>query len=385
MVAEKSDRSTVSSFLSIQQTPVNSEFACDHPACMNPPNPKYREIGAGTCGRIFHSSDPELNHMILKVEKVHSYGVQRGLENDWIIQKRTCENFRLLRKDIRDLRDVHIPEGIRYFQNRLNLELPPSGRELGARDTLQMEYIPPVPAQLRHAFLLRLQNSELSHMGDRPHHESTNRDCLIRLYLGKEHDQRIMPRRTFTLRNYSLCIADFEHLGLLSDNNENSTSTAAVLCRKMGAALAALHFSVNCDARDVEFVLGGRPINAEKDGYEYNIPNRDVHLWLLDFNQVGALEWDIDGGTKAIEQIVFAFQSNDPYFPRPGRGPPDLWLAFSETYRLVALRILYGQSEERQALPSKVLIALEAAQVEKNRIAAVAETRTPGAFEAAIV
>lgn len=40
---------------------------------------------------------------------------------------------------------------------------------------------------------------------------------------------------------------------------------------------------------------------------------RPVHMWLLDFNQCGAISLDDVG----VDSVVKAFWENDPYYPRP--------------------------------------------------------------------
>ncbi len=108
----------------------------------------------------------------------------------------------------------------------------------------------------------------------------------------------------------------------------------------MAFALALMHWSVGTNAADVEFVLGSTPANRPLKYAEIqNLPphtdigheHRPVHMWLLDFNQCGAISKDEAGVVSAVD----AFWQNDPYYPRP--VPPadqdfGLWEVFRDEY-----------------------------------------------------
>lgn len=79
---------------------------------------------------------------------------------------------------------------------------------------------------------------------------------------------------------------------------------------EMGKTLARIHFRAKRDARDVEFVIGGRDLE-------------NYCFFCLDFNQMRP--W-----TQLQELVFFA---NDPYYPRPGQ---QYWPSFCLGYTMEA-------------------------------------------------
>lgn len=115
-------------------------------------------------------------------------------------------------------------------------------------------------------------------------------------------------------------------------------------------------------------------MDARADGSVYNDwdPHRSVQLWLPDFNQVGRISFDMDG----VRQCVKAFKENDPYFPRPERGPSDLWDGFVEAH-LNAAYIVLGK-DTVGTLPGMFIEGVIAMQKGVNESAEAARRRTPG-------
>lgn len=168
-----------------------------------------------------------------------------------------------------------------------------------------------------------------------------NKDCLIRLYLGRRSDgaPSVAPDN-FHLRNFPLHINEMERLML-------STTYFAEL---MAQALAILHWRAGLDANDVEFVFGSSPQVAEmptsedlahvdKDAaatlFRSDFQHRTISVWLLDFNQCQSFNKDKNG----LKQLVDAFYWNDPYYPRPtstNSKDKDLWKAFAKHYLAVS-------------------------------------------------
>lgn len=56
-----------------------------------------------------------------------------------------------------------------------------------------------------------------------------------------------------------------------------------------------------------------------------------------------SIAWSIGDGERGIKQAVSAYFRNDPYFPKPGRVPPELWDFFVEGYEATAREIIGGQ------------------------------------------
>lgn len=113
--------------------------------------------------------------------------------------------------------------------------------------------------------------------------------------------------------------------------------------RTMAEALAVLHWTVGCDARDVEFVLGSESTQvwhpstedlehiARRSGPVPSDKKRATRLWLLDFNQVAMLNLE----DNPIPEMVAAHTMNDPYYPKPlpnDTKDEPLWDIFSHAY-----------------------------------------------------
>lgn len=159
-----------------------------------------------------------------------------------------------------------------------------------------------------------------------------------------------------------------EKLGLVSDG------TAVCLASEMGRMLALLHWSCGVDARDVEVVFGDCSFIDRRESENQGSTHRGAYLWLLDFNQVGRINFDMDG----VRQCIRAFKENDPYFPKPGRGPSGLWDGFVKAYLNVA-HIVLGK-DTVGTLPETFIEGVIAMQKEVNESAEAARRRTPGAF-----
>ncbi|KAK5957416.1 hypothetical protein OHC33_001790 [Knufia fluminis] len=411
-----------------------------------PPSPPLHRIGVGTCGTIHALPQPGT---CIKREKNHHY-TSRGLLNDWDMHQRVYSTFTsfslgasspVRRSSVSEpsffvgssgLADVHVhvPRPIKFYAKAdislkcpswrtLHDMLPGSDRDGMARSILHMERIPALPYPLRSALI---QLFCPVHIQTAAYEAPGNADCLIRPYLGRlgrgsERDSKgVAPKRSFSLRNFALDLGGMEVLGLLKDGDGTAVCWAGV----MGRTLAVLHWGVGVDGRDVEFVLGGRPVgrtehesaesmrvgvgsssstagaNAETAGggegepdEGYNLPHRSVHLWLLDFNQVGSITFDQDGVDACVEA---AFRDNDPYFPRPGRGPEGLWGAFVEGYLGMSGTVLRGRKQgmklegegddahEIENLPRRFIDGVMELQRRLDENSRVAEERSVGEF-----
>lgn len=165
--------------------------------------------------------------------------------------------------------------------------------------------------------------------------EKQNKDCLVRVYLGRRQDRTATPN--FKLRNFELSINEMEFL----------RPDTMMYAEVMAATLAFLHWKVALDANDVEFVLGSSPLvkprataaehrQVDKDGarflgQEFDFTRRAIGLWLLDFNQCKKFTQSQEG----LKQMVNGFRWNDPYYPRPGSEntqDQSLWAHFEKVY-----------------------------------------------------
>ncbi|KAK4947620.1 hypothetical protein LTR10_013566 [Elasticomyces elasticus] len=162
-----------------------------------------------------------------------------------------------------------------------------------------------------------------------------NRDCLVRLYLGRR--EKGLDKQAFRLRNFDLSVNEMEELQL-------NTSEFAI---DMAITLAILHWSARVDANDVEFVLDRNPIldmpasamdcnNSNKDNagflcQDITLGKRHNVMWLLDFDQCKRFTDDNAG----VKQLMQSFYFNDPYYPRPQANDINdvaLWATFRDNY-----------------------------------------------------
>jgi hypothetical protein len=241
--------------------------------------------------------------------------------------------------------NIHIPKPFNFIRAQDNDFWDINAHRFPAYqqpcDLLEAERIPPAPAQVRNA-LIDLFCPEKLRSAARESVE--NKDCLIRLYLGREkHSDGY--HFGFKLRNFPL------HLNQMRDLDLDTKYFA----RAMAEALAVIHWVARYDAKDIEFVAGGRPrvemqdlpcreemrslpprsqIFPHRPGFDFG--ERVLHLWCLDFNQCKKITLD----DRGVAQCVDAFIENDPYYPRPRRGQTDLWEAFACRYKEVSREVL---------------------------------------------
>ncbi|KAK4926148.1 hypothetical protein LTR49_006852 [Elasticomyces elasticus] len=295
----------------------------------------YVHIGAGTCGTVFAlpgSTDA------LKVALDDAWAVTLQRERGILAQ---------INREFPSDIDLRIPLLRGYINkhdswwNRHHTWLPPGLRQ----DVLQMERILPLPKPVQELLIEKYCPEVVK---DSARHFSANRECLARVYVGRRRAPRLRPSRMFNMRNYGLCLDQMEELGI---NPEPMVVT-------MAKATAFMHWHMNSDARDIEFVLGcsraeesGSTSSADLADRSSTLSGEDVALkptensapagtdsasrghmpallsnqaarefqdptivlWMLDFNQVRVIEDPM----LRVEQAVEAFLINDPYYPKP--------------------------------------------------------------------
>ncbi|KAK3117452.1 hypothetical protein LTR53_001139 [Teratosphaeriaceae sp. CCFEE 6253] len=186
------------------------------------------------------------------------------------------------------------------------------------------------------------------------------RGCLINLtsVLGRSNRPRSKQLNLFKLRNFPL------HVDQLEGVDVDRTPYAVAMAR----TLAVMHWRVECDADDVEFVLGGislkdRDMTAEEfnclppqtttmlQPEEIALKRPLMQLWMLDFNRVRVIEDD----TLRVEAVVSAFYRNDPYFPRPlgdNLADQQFWEVFNEAYICTSRCLLVLEQMETEKSPT---------------------------------
>ncbi|KAI9868494.1 MAG: hypothetical protein M1813_005938 [Trichoglossum hirsutum] len=326
--------STSSSFAERQQAAVGTETT-------------YRHIGRGTCGTIFEIPGTTF---ALKVAKTNSV----ALWNDFKMHTRVLSQFNNLPKINSE---IHVPY-CHWFAGATDnewwgesLERFPKEHQF-RNNVLCCERILPIPKIIRESLI-----DEYCPANFRTNAKSdpSNKDCLVRLYLGKRREPR--PSRFFTLRNFLL------HLDQMEDLEHDVHGIAA----NMAGALAVMHWRVRIDADDVEFVLGSAPQRstipalckpltpADIDSMPENtstwassfenFKRRTVHMWMLDFDRCKDMPMD----RKGVMQAVAAFFKNDPYYPRPNEQDSldqQLWATFRDNYLKTSFELI-GNGPEK--------------------------------------
>ena len=320
-----------------------------------------RKIGWGSCG-VVHEEKGTI-HIVKRAIKVSDGNLglaeECRLSNDFTMHERIEKAFGEL--GLFDNSDYHpalIPRLHNYLEKterscwRMTAELFSEG-DRTPEDLLIAECIPPVHLVARHALIDHYCPEQLKPL---VRTQDSNDDCLVRLYLGKRRDATDRPRtrRFFGLRNFPLCLDQMQDLGL-------DTKGYAYT---MAHALATMHWKVQIDAADVEFVLGGRPSLAHGP-----IPStaydKVTHVWLLDFNQCQPMQMDQAG----VDQAVKRFFDNDPYYPRPGQEDAnekdaDLWQFFAHTYLAISAHLVDGVNAQ---LPELFITKVQEGMVSKRK------------------
>ncbi|MCJ1363897.1 hypothetical protein MMC16_003006 [Acarospora aff. strigata] len=325
--------STASSFAQQQQQ-----------ACLQENVHEFREIGAGYCGTVFE------RHGAISVLKKAKYG-QLTLWNDYCIQAHVYDQFAIARPLFHNQEVPRIPRPV-YFTNPEDDQewwtenggkFPPSHRT-PQTPVLCLERIFPLPKPIRED-LIDLFCPEAGRAGAKK--AAGNKDCIIRLYLGRRRRNTSRPVEFFSLRNFSL------HL----DMAEQIRLDVAALADQMAIGLALCHWQAKVDCNDVEFVIGSAPTilnfavssqqvasmpmnsTTRPEGLYDNFKKRATHLWMLDYDKCHTMPMTDDG----IAQAVRAAEDNDPYFPKPHKTHPTdqkLWETFSQAYIKASKTIL---------------------------------------------
>ncbi|KAL6907338.1 zinc finger domain-containing protein [Trichoderma evansii] len=323
----------------------------------------YRKIGFGQCGLIFTIPG---SSTVLKISRPYFHD---GLWNDFLCHLRIYGAFAkqtiqpscrlpLVYSFISKEDDTWWDANkLLFTESSSTFPLPSMG--------LVSQRIPQLPRTLRHALIdlycpKNLRESVRSN--------TINRDCLVRVYLGRRRSYNMSLPPNFSLRNYNLCLDQMLDLDL--PVNEYAKSTAETL--------AIIHWAAHVDAYDIEFVLGGEigsaytqqatdflsqqlyTLEQIEPGSVYNLllRQRTTRIWVLDFNLCSrwSLETLLKRPEDVVNQLVLAFFENDPYYPLPemeSEVDRELWSTFSREYLRKANEILIQDShyQETQHLP----------------------------------
>ncbi|CAA9961478.1 hypothetical protein PTNB73_04815 [Pyrenophora teres f. teres] len=300
----------------------------------------FLDIGKGQCGTVYALKGTD---MVMKIPNTASK--EDELFTDYQNHKSVYCAFESL-GSVRLA--VHVPRCDTWISPN-STEFWNSMGALFPKDTstpnfgLVSERIYPLPLPVREAIVDALCPKAIKNAKVEFLKKPENKDCLLRLYLGRRNDSRKMEPRNVRLRNFPLHVDEMERLGL--DPRAYATT--------MAQALAFLHWKAGVDANDVEFVLGSSPIisaipteqevraatkNTAGHLQVVDFKRRTISIWLLDFNQCKRFTHDAEG----IKKLVEGFWFNDPYYPRPNASnnqDKKLWDVFAEQYLKVSAEL----------------------------------------------
>lgn len=291
----------------------------------------FRSIGQGQCGIVYSLRGTAT------VIKLPNSGKLDSLYNDFQMHCLVKNAFDSLPDNLRIANNVNVPEVERWvtpesdqFWSGHATRFPDDEVRLQFGYGLVSERIFPLPFPVRSAIVDALCPKEIRVKKSGFLAQADNKDCLVRIYLGRKSKDTPMTANNVRLRNFPLHVDQMEYLRL----------DTTIFAKALAQTLAILHWKAGVDGNDVEFVLGGTPeIRAPPlsditaagkettaDHFITDFKQKTVSVWLLDFNQCKKFD-ESDSGLK---QIVDAFWWNDPYYPRP--TDKRLWGVFVKQY-----------------------------------------------------
>ncbi|KAI9930389.1 hypothetical protein ASPWEDRAFT_171014 [Aspergillus wentii DTO 134E9] len=312
----------------------------------------FHRIGAGFCGTVWtSSSEPAIAY------KREDGGPSRSLHHDYTIHKLIESKLQLLRENTNTNINIqiHLPKCHRFISPSdpwwtTNLPRFPEGSS--PCNVIEVSRIPAIPRATRETLISKYCPATLQ---DEIFASATNRDCLIRPYLGRRLHTPTSKRskkstegrfQAFSLRNYPLHLDQMEELELGESGLVQWYATV------MGETLAILHWGVGVDANDVEFVLAPPP-SPSGDGQTATNPLGEHTMWILDFDLCRTISMDEDG----VRQAVKAYWGNDPFFPRPGLDAK-LWGCFREGYLSACLGVVGDSEGDERVMLSRMFVGL---------------------------
>lgn len=295
----------------------------------------FASIGSGQTGTVY-----ALKGTTMVIKLPNSSEQSDILFADFQNHQRVFEAFRGTSAALRT--DINVPEPEMWVSPSsdhfwsINAALFPE--EVQVPDYgLVSERIYPLPEPVRSALVDAFAPRAIQNRKHDFLRIAKNKDCLIRLYLGRRNDDTPpVAADKFHLRNFPLHINEMERLDL----------NVSYYAELMAQALAVIHWRAGLDANDIEFVFGSSPSVSErptaqdlaglnKDSaaamFKSDFHHRTVSIWVLDFNLCQTFTEDAAG----LKKLVDGFFSNDPYYPRPTSAVPrdkQLWKVFSTHY-----------------------------------------------------
>lgn len=337
-----------------------------------------RKIGAGSCGAIFA---PDGTVSVFKLQKNLSGGSKvADLWNDFQMHHRIRKGITSVTEVSANIKIPRLYAWITRTSTEFWEEHEHLFKDAAAQAHVQLptnlikaERILPLSRPIRARLIDTFCPAELK---ESAHRDQSNRDCLIRVYLGRSVTRSSAASRFFSLRNFPMSVDQMLKIGI---NMQKIASS-------MAGTLATLHWRAYVDARDVEFVLGSSPTTktanidiseTSLDGATmdkdvkpgpisiYDWDRREINLWLLDFNLCTSLSLDESG----VEMAATAWRDNDPYFPKPLQESStckELWSVFVQRYVEIADRILQKDKHHLPRMFIRRIIEIEKERAERH-------------------
>jgi hypothetical protein len=368
-----SPKLTLKRFLSVRSTiHTTSSFPERQQAAIGARS-QFRSLGAGTCGRVFEVPSTT------DIFKVANYPGQETdqMWNDYLMHSKISD---VLENWGRDRLAFRVPRH-KYFVGEKdniwwseNLDRFPAQFLKRHSNLLCTERICPLAKPIRESLidLYAPRNADIANFKA----DASNKDCLVRIYLGKRRER---PNNMFfQLRNFNLHLDQMEELQL--DVNEFASA--------IGEALAIMHWACHIDGNDVEFVLGSSPdVSAQPhmifakpltvqqisalpvdtstwNAHLNDFKERTTWIWMLDFNRCKSFAKDTN---ELLMQLLHSFFANDPYFPRPfpsQHRDAFLWTTFRNSYERTSAECFRRKisPEKHSDLPRVFMDMVEAEQ-----------------------
>ncbi|KAK4442730.1 hypothetical protein QBC34DRAFT_443925 [Podospora aff. communis PSN243] len=236
------------------------------------------EIGKGLQGAVFEQP------LAMKKEHGHNVNLPTNLLHEASLHRSVYDAF--AKYDVIGS-EVKVPQLFRTILNTdtfwdENLsKFPAEYRQPGTM--VQMERILPLPRIIRRSFIVQFYPNNGVPLDadsvDEILHETANKHCLARTYLGRKTGP-ISSSRGFSLRNIPLSLDTMLELEL----------DVKGLANPIGQAFAIMHWGAGVNGDDVEFVLGTSALEDESQGGALGLQHRAVGFYLLDFGQCDAVD-----------------------------------------------------------------------------------------------
>ncbi|KAJ5819895.1 hypothetical protein N7474_005486 [Penicillium riverlandense] len=288
------------------------------------------QIGDGLQGVIFEQVGRPL---VFKKEIPGNETRSSNLRHEYGLHEEVSTAFALYDSKIHS--HVRVPKPLEFISraddaHRFWDVLPKVPAQYRARgDVVKMERILPLPKVARKALVAHFYGKQ----GDSSTadieailNETTNKHCLVRLYLGKADGP--LAQGKSPLRNFPLYLKAMEKLSM--DVNG--------LANAMGKAFAIMHWGAGINGDDVEFVLGTSAIGTET--IPPDLQHRAVGMYLLDFGQC-----DVVDLKQEPDEVYQAFKGamvtgdNQNFIPNCQKSP-SVFAEFKDGYLLAGKTIL---------------------------------------------